>query len=70
MTKVLALLEKYNVTEYELVTWVASALEHRIGGDNCTERMEQLSRDLNVLSCTFKKGASVNGKYNWHLPIR
>lgn len=50
MEKALALLKKYNVTEYELVTWLASSLENRMGNEDCTERMENLMDDLNDLS--------------------
>ena len=50
MNKVLDLLAKYIVTEYELVTWLTTALEYKACDDNCTERMNSLRKELNVLS--------------------
>lgn len=50
MFKVLELLKKYNVTEYELVTWLSSALEHKLGDEDCSKRIESLVDELNTLS--------------------
>lgn len=50
MDKLLELLKKYDVTEYEAVTWIASALEYKLGDDDCTERIEKLVDSLNALS--------------------
>ncbi len=49
MEKVLFLLKKYNVSEYEVVTLLASGVEQKIDYvDN--ESLEKLLDDLNVLS--------------------
>jgi hypothetical protein len=50
VNKTLELLAKYNVTEYEMVTWLSNALEHKLGDDDCTERIEKLIGELNALS--------------------
>ncbi len=44
------LLNKYNVTDYEIVTWLSNALEYKLGDDDCTERIEKLVDELNALS--------------------
>lgn len=50
MREVLTLLGVYNVTQYEVVTWLTSALEHKMGDDDSTKRLENLLDDLNELS--------------------
>lgn len=50
MREVLVLLGIHNVTQYEVVTWLASALEHKMGDEDTPKRLEALLDDLNELS--------------------
>lgn len=56
MKATLELLKKYKVTEYELVTWLSSALEYKIGDDDYTKRLEYMTNELDALSRKVYEG--------------